>query len=167
MIWYLLFALHFFLLACLAPQWRQAAVNGNLFARPGRGATLLILLCNALLFYPQLIGYFKLYPVSTPNHFALTLLLWMISLDGVVLTLLGSKRWARSAGLSTIQTTLLTLVTCLFAAIILRQDMAAGSLISWWTPVFILLASAMGYGYWSLLMQLAARINRSTTSGEQ
>lgn len=162
MIWYLLFALHFFLLACLAVQWRDIPDRSRVFPRPGRLGAGLILLCNALLFYPQLIGYFKLYPVSTPNHFALTLLLWMTTLSGIVLTLLGQLRWATRAGrCSTRALVIMTAVTCLLAGVILRQDMAAGSLLSWWTPVFIVLASAMSYGYWALFMLLAARFNRS------
>ncbi|MFC3914074.1 hypothetical protein ACFOSS_11420 [Pseudaeromonas sharmana] len=160
MVWYTLAALHCFLLAMLAQQWRQPE-SQNRQPALGTGMMISLLLMNVAGFYPLLMAYFHLYPISTPNHFAIVLLLWQLTLSGLLVTFAGPRslrvtRLAKWTGLP-LQVAL-GLISALVATVVLRMDMASGSLLSAWTPLFVLASTLLSIAYWNLLLRAAHRL---------
>ncbi|MGL4207369.1 MAG: hypothetical protein ACRCRW_14780 [Aeromonadaceae bacterium] len=162
MIWYLLVGVNFMLLAVLTSRFQSSAPQATQQLRLNRKAAIMMLLVTSGLFYPLLIAYFHLYPISSPRHFTTTLLLWFISLNGVVLTLFSSRlveylplpftkgmlgKWLLLLGSSAIG-----------AGILMHREMASGSLLSAWTPLFCLLGSLCCYSFWYLILQIPAQI---------
>ena len=163
MIWYFLVALNFMVLAVLAARFQAQAPVATQRLTLTRKAALLMVLMNGGFFYPLLIAYFQLYPVSSPHHFSTSMLLWFISLNGVGLALFArqlidfsSTRPFTRAEL--FKRLLLLVATALAAGALMQREMASGSLFSAWTPLFCLLASGLSYGVWSCLLQIPVQI---------
>ncbi len=106
--------------------------------------------------------YFRLYPVSTPTHFAVTITSMTLTLIGLLLgffpgrlTKLKSTPWRRQQILAM----LLSLPLCLVLnGWLMRLDMASGSLLSWWSPLCMLLLIIEGVCGWTLLLQIPPRL---------
>lgn len=173
MLWYLLVALDFFALAMFSAYFhahteRELRYQVVLHSKCG----LALLLLNLVCFYPLVVAYFKLYPVSSPRHFAATLLGWSLTVNGLALAAL--SRWCtqlqplptllhglkRRRGIKLLAIVLGWLV----APYLLSRDMASGSLLSIWSLLFILVATAVNLGTWSLLFQLPASRKASVST---
>ena len=162
MVWYTLAALHCFWLAILAQQWRQPTSAAR-FPALSSALMLGLLLVNSATFYPLLIAYFRLYPVSTPNHFAVVMLLWQLTLCGllvVVSSWRGRRQQPLPARLTPWWQGALALLGAVIAATVLRIDMASGSLLSAWTPLFIAASTLLAIGYWNLLLLASHRLGQ-------
>ena len=73
MLWYLLFALVFFSLALFAAHFHKHATAECRSIRLTRGGVLSVALLGIIGFYPLLVLYFRLYPVSASDHLTVTM----------------------------------------------------------------------------------------------
>ena len=87
MLWFILVALILFSVAVFSAYFHAHTATGCRSVRLNRGALLLISMVSFASFYPLLIVYFRLYPVSSPNHFTLTLSTMMLALVGLLISL--------------------------------------------------------------------------------
>jgi len=162
MLWYILFALVCFALALFAAHYHSHASSECRSVRLNRGGVIAVALLSVVSFYPLLMLYFRLYPVSTPNHFAVTITSMTLTLIGLLLgffpgrlTKLKSTPWRRQQILAM----LLSLPLCLVLnGWLMRLDMASGSLLSWWSPLCMLLLILEGVCGWTLLLQIPPRL---------
>lgn len=168
MLWFMLVALMFFSVAVFSAYFHAHTTTGCRSVRLNRGALLLISVLSFASFYPLLIVYFQLYPVSSPNHFTLTLSTMMLALVGLLTSLfpkrlvnLHTQGWRRKQVLLRAG---LLLCCSLGSGWLLRADMASGSLLSWWSPLFLLLFIIEAFCFWELLLQLPVQLrNRRLT----
>lgn len=163
MLWFILIALLLFSIAVFSAFFHAQTLHDYRSVRLNRGALLLIALVSVSSFYPLLIVYFRLYPVSSPNHFTLTLSTMMLALTGLLLSVFPrrlvnfhTQGWRRKqvlvlAGL---------LGSCgVGSGWLLRADMASGSLLSIWSPLFILFFIVEAFCFWSLLFQIPVQLH--------
>lgn len=163
MLWFILIALMVFSVAVFSAYFHAHTATGCRSVRLNRGALLLISVVSFSSFYPLLIVYFRLYPVSSPNHFTLTLSTMMLVWVGLLISLfpkrlinLHTQGWRRKQVL--LRTGLL--LCCSFASgWLLRADMASGSLLSWWSPLFLVLFVIEAFCFWELLLQTPAQLH--------
>ena len=163
MLWFILIALMVFSVAVFSAYFHAHTATGCRSVRLNRGALLLISVVSFASFYPLLIVYFRLYPVSSPNHFTLTLSTMMLAWVGLLISLfpkrlinLHTQGWRRKQVL--LRTGLL--LCCSFASgWLLRADMASGSLLSWWSPLFLVLFVIEAFCFWELLLQTPAQLH--------
>ena len=162
MLWYILFALVCFALALFAAHYHSHAGSECRSVRLTRGGVIAVALLSVVSFYPLLMLYFRLYPVSTPNHFALTITSMTLTLVGLLLglfpgrlTKLKNTPWRRQQILAM----LLGLPLCLaLNGWLVRLGMASGRLVSWWAPLCMLLLIIEGLSCWTLLLQIPPRV---------
>jgi hypothetical protein len=162
MLWFILVALILFNVAVFSAYFHAHTTTGCRSVRLNRGALLLISVFSFASFYPLLIVYFRLYPVSSPNHFTLTLSTIMLALVGLLISLfpkrlvnLHTQGWRRKQILL-----LAGLLLCcsLGSGWLLRTDMASGSLLSWWSPLFLVLFVIEAFCFWDLLLQIPVQL---------
>jgi hypothetical protein len=87
MLWYILFALVCFALALFAAHYHSHASSECRSVRLTRGGVIAVALLSVIGFYPLLMLYFRLYPVSTPNHLTVTITSMTLTLVGLLLGL--------------------------------------------------------------------------------
>jgi len=90
MLWYLIVAVDFFLFAALISKLRDITTLGGspVLSNTGKWG---LLIGSLLFFIPLSMLYFKLYPVSKPLHFIITLLLWLFTAHGFSYSLLRAR----------------------------------------------------------------------------
>ncbi len=161
MLWYLLFALVFFSLALFAAHFHKHATAECRSIRLTRGGVLSVVLLGIIGFYPLLILYFRLYPVSSSNHLTVTMSAMLLTITGLLLglfparlTRLKNRPWQRQQMVAM----LVVMLACLIASgLLMRLDMASGSLFSWWSPLCIVLFIIEALCWWTMLLQIPVR----------
>ena len=164
MIWYLLVALNFMNLAVITSRFQEEAPMATQRLVLNGKATLLLPLINLLLFYPMLLAYFYLYPVSTPQHFTFTLLLWFATMNGIGLVLLSRHVISYDALPFTLNTLLKRLLLMVGAALgagtLMQWEMVSGSLVSAWTPLICLMTALFSHALWHTALQIPVLIRQ-------
>jgi hypothetical protein len=162
MLWYLLLALIVFTIAVFSAYFHAHAAPTCRSVRLNRGALFAMTLLSFASFYPILIGYFRLYPVSSPTHFMLTISTMLLALNGLLISLFPrrlvnfhTQGWRRK---QIVLIASVALVAAVVSGWLLRADMASGSLLSWWSPLFLVLFVVEAFCCWSLLLQIPAQL---------
>lgn len=162
MLWYFFIGINFFILASLISRIRVLDADSGAIAILSRRAGIGLLLLSTLAFYPLLIAYFHLYPVSKPGHLFITLLLWSASLQGAVLCLgtpkliqftpsraRGKTRWVQIGALP-------ALAGLAYWGV--NQEMTTGSLLNIWSLLFVFGTGAAGVAIWINVLALIAGV---------
>lgn len=164
MLWYLLFALVFFSLALFAAHFHKHATPESRSIRLTWGGVLSIALLCIVGFYPLLVLYFRLYPISSSNHLTVTMSAMLLTITGLLLglfparlTRLKHRPWRRQQMLAI----LLVMLACFIAnGLLMRLDMASGTLFSWWSPLCMVLFIIEALCWWTMLLQIPIRFGR-------
>ena len=160
MLWYFFVGVNFFVLATLIVRIQSLPSPAGAVATLSRRAVIVLVLLTVLLFYPLLVAYFHLYPVSKPGHLIITLLLWSATMQGVLLCI--GTRWlitfrASSVSRATRCWSLASFIMSVGLAYwSFNEEMSTGSLMSMWSIFLIMGTGLAGVLLWMNVLDMAS-----------
>ncbi len=165
MLWYLIVAVDFFLFAALISKLRNITTLGGspVLSNTGKWG---LLIGSLLFFIPLSMLYFKLYPVSKPLHFIITLLLWLFTAHGVLLLAATGKMLCSGVHQHGVMSSRLQLMILPILITIaywgVKQELQQSSLLNGWSILLMISISGASLLLWQLsLPWLYKLVNRA------
>ena len=160
MLWYFFVGVNFFVLATLIVRIQSLPSPAGAVAALSRRAVAGLVLLIVLLFYPLLVAYFHLYPVSKPGHLIITLLLWSATMQGILLCI--GTRWLITFRTSSVSraTRCWSLASLIISVGLaywsFNEEMSTGSLMSMWSILLIMGTGLAGVLLWMNVLDMAS-----------
>lgn len=160
MLWYFFVGINFFVLATLIVRIQSLPSSAGAVATLSPRAVTGLVLLAVLLFYPLLVAYFHLYPVSKPGHLIITLLLWSATMQGGLLCV--GTRWLITFRASRVSraTRCWSLIAFTLSVGLaywsFNQEMSSGSLMSIWSLLLMMGTGLAGALLWMNVLDIAS-----------